>query len=58
MKVVAAKGFKCPREDDPRTYITDDAPVDVPDSTYYLRLVVDGSLVDVSAGEKKKGGSR
>lgn len=46
MKVIAAKGLKCPKEGKPREYITDSEPVDVPEgSTYYRRLVNDGSLV-------------
>ena len=46
MKVLAAKGARCPKEDKPREYITDTEPVDVPDdSTYYRRLIADGSLV-------------
>jgi len=46
MKVLAAKGLKCPKEGKPREYITDSEPVDVPDdSTYYRRLIADGSLL-------------
>ncbi len=56
MKVVAAKGLKCPREDNPRDYITDDAIAEVPESAYYLRLVADGSLV--VAGSAPKGNPR
>ncbi len=57
MKVKAAPGLKCPRENDPRSYITDDAAVEVPDSTYYLRRVADGSLVaaEPRASQQKKG---
>lgn len=46
MKVIAAKGLKCPKEGKPREYITDTESVDVPEgSTYYRRLINDGSLV-------------
>ncbi|KAF0145116.1 MAG: hypothetical protein FD156_1227 [Nitrospirae bacterium] len=47
MKVLAAKGLKCPMEGKPRTYIPDSGePVEVSDgSTYYRRLIADGSLV-------------
>ena len=50
MKVIAKKGCKCPMERKPRQYITDADPVNVPDTTYYRRLVADGSLVEVTAG--------
>lgn len=60
MKVVATKGMKCPREENPRKYITDSEPAEVPDSGYYRRLVADGSLIVASAngavGTKPKGG--
>jgi hypothetical protein len=45
MKVTAAKGSKCPKEGNPREYITDDNAVDVPDTAYYKRLIADGSLI-------------
>lgn len=55
MKVIAAKGLLCPKEENPREYITDTEAVDVPDeSTYYRRLVDDGSLELVTASPKKK----
>jgi hypothetical protein len=44
MKVQAAPGMKCPIEGNPRKFITDAAPIDVPESAYYKRLVGDGSL--------------
>ena len=55
--VKAQPGEKCPREDNPRTYITDDikgAPVE--DSAYYRRLIDNGSLVIVTAAAKSKTG--
>ena len=66
MKVLAAKGARCPKEDKPREYITDSEPVDVPDdSTYYRRLIADGSLIeyrsdmsDKTYSEKEKGGKK
>jgi len=45
MKVIAAKGTRCPKEGYPREYIADAAAVDVPDTAYYKRLVKDGSLI-------------
>jgi hypothetical protein len=57
MKVIAAKGTRCPKEDNPREYITDNTPVDVPDTAYYKRLVKDGSLI-VVADENNKGGKK
>lgn len=46
MKVTAIPGARCPKESNPRDYITDNQPEDVPDSIYYRRLVADGSLVE------------
>jgi hypothetical protein len=48
MNVIAKKGTQCPKEGRPREYITDSIPVEVPGSTYYRRLVNDGSLEIVS----------
>lgn len=45
MKVTAAPGIQVPKEDDPRSYITADEAVEVPDSAYYLRMLADGDLV-------------
>jgi hypothetical protein len=61
MKVQAAPGAKCPKEGRPREYITDNTPVEVPDSAYYLRLVADGSLVAVATTAEnadRKGGKK
>jgi hypothetical protein len=55
--VKANPGEKCPREENPRTYITDDpkgTPVD--GTTFYRRLLNDGSLVIVDGTKKKTGG--
>ncbi len=45
MKVIAKPGTKCPKEGKPREYITDAEAVEVPATTYYNRLVKDGSLI-------------
>jgi len=57
MKVKAAPGLKCPKEDNPREYISDDAAgEEVADSTYYRRLIDDGSLgLVVATAAKTKG---
>lgn len=45
MKVRAPKGLKCPMEGSPRDYITDaEEGVEVPNTSYYRRLVDDKSL--------------
>ena len=50
-------GEICPREEDPRSYITDNAKgTEVEDTSFYRRLLCDGSLVLVSA--KSKGGDQ
>lgn len=56
MLVQAIAGARCPTEDNPRRYITDTEPVEVPASSYYQRLVAEGSLVDVTPAPKKKQG--
>lgn len=56
MKVKAAPGLMCPMEEKPREYITDaDKGVVVPDTAYYLRLVADGSLIEIATPSKKGG---
>ncbi len=50
MKVIAAKGLRCPMEGQPRKYITDSVAVEVPESAYYGRRLRDGSLVREMAG--------
>jgi hypothetical protein len=56
MKVKAAPGSKCPMEGKPRAYITDAEACEVPETSYYKRLIVDGSLVLAPApvGQKTK----
>lgn len=63
MLVKAASGLQCPKEGNPRDYIGDGDPVEVPDTAYYRRLVNDGSLVEIppalssaKGGGKTKGG--
>lgn len=59
MKVRAATGLQCPMEAQPRVFITDDAKgVEVPDSSYYRRLIADGSLEEVAPVQKNKGGDQ
>ena len=57
MLVKAAPGLKCPLETNPREYIDDTNPVDVPDTAYYRRLLPppegDGSLVPAPIGKTK-----
>lgn len=53
MKVIAAPGTQCPMEDNPRQYITDTEAVEVPESTYYTRLVIDGSLIQMPENAKR-----
>lgn len=46
IKVIARKGVRVPREDDPRTYITDAAAVEINErSAYYIRRLRDGDLL-------------
>jgi|DewCreStandDraft_5_1066085.scaffolds.fasta_scaffold03034_16 hypothetical protein len=54
MKVVAKKGTRCPKENNPREYIDDTHPVDVPESIYYQRLVQEGSLVIFQQKQKEE----
>jgi hypothetical protein len=47
MRVAAKPGLKVPMEGKPRMYITE--ATDIPDTTYYRRLIADGSLVEAAA---------
>jgi hypothetical protein len=59
MNVIAKKGTQCPKEGKPREYITDSIPVEVPESTYYRRLIRDGSLIlRGPRGQGSKGSSK
>lgn len=56
MRVKAAPGLQCPKEQNPRDYIgDDDAGVEVEASAYYRRLIDDGSLVEVTITKNAKG---
>jgi hypothetical protein len=58
MKVLAAPGLQCPKEDKPREYIPDTGDgIDVPETPFYLRLIGDGSLV-LAPESNKKGGKK
>lgn len=57
MQVIAAAGTRCPKEGKPREYITDQQPVTVPDTSYYRRMVADGSLI-LSDKTPDKGGKK
>lgn len=48
MKVIAPHGLRVPREDKPRTHITGDKAVHVPDTSYYRRRLARGELVAVT----------
>lgn len=54
MQVKAKPGEKCPLEGKPRQYITDGVAVTVPETSYYRRLVREGSLLEVKAPVEKK----
>lgn len=49
MRVTAALGLRVPKEENPRQYIKHDpqSPVELPDSSYYLRRLQAGELVQV-----------
>lgn len=55
LTVKAAPGLKVPREDKPTTHIDDAADVQVADSPYYRRRIVDGDLVSVAPVDAKPG---
>lgn len=54
MKVVAKKGTRCPKENNPREYIDDIHPVEVPDTIYYKRLIEEGSLLIFQKKDKEE----
>ncbi|KWF84983.1 hypothetical protein WL94_20160 [Burkholderia cepacia] len=45
MKVIARKGVRVPHERNAREYVTDDKAVDVPDTVYYQRRILDKDLI-------------
>jgi hypothetical protein len=54
MKVIAAPGLKVPTEADPREYITENKAVEIEPTSYYLRRLADGELVEAPATPPKK----
>ena len=58
MRVKAAPGLLCPKEENPRDYITDDpSGIEVEATAYYRRLIDDGSLeAIIAAPARAKGG--
>ena len=50
MRVIAAPGLRVPLEGKPRQYIEHDPakPVDLPDTSYYRRRLLEGDLVEVA----------
>lgn len=54
MLVKAKPGTLCPKEKKPRDYIGATAE-EVPETSYYLRLINDGSLLPVSVDENNGG---
>lgn len=52
--VKAAPGLRVPREDDPRSYITE-RPVSVPATAYYLRRLRNGELLSAHDDEPAEG---
>lgn len=71
MLVIAKPGERCPMENKPRQYITDSVAAEVPDTSFYRRLVREGSLLladkkplktagpakNTLKGDKKNGGN-
>jgi hypothetical protein len=53
MKVIAPTGIKCPMEGNARKYITDRDAVEVPATSYYKRLIADGSLLIAPRKQKE-----
>lgn len=53
MQVIAAPGLKVPFEDKPHDYITDAKAVDVPETFYYHRRLVDGDLLPAPPAQTK-----
>lgn len=49
LTVKAAPGLRVPYEDNARRYITDDKPISVLETTYYLRRLTDKELIPCEA---------
>lgn len=56
MIVIAAPGLKVPTEANPRKYITEDTPVEIEPTAYYLRRLADRELQEVVAGQENPTG--
>lgn len=56
MKVIAATGLKVPTEANPREYITEDTPVEIEPTAYYLRRLADNELTEVVAAQENPTG--
>lgn len=56
MQVIASSGLRVPIENAPRQYITDEKPIEVPDTAYYRRALADSDrqLYDPPAKMKKE----
>ena len=48
--VKARAGVKVPKEGNPRRYIVEGTPIEVPSTPYYRRQLADGDLVEVKRG--------
>lgn len=46
--VKAREGIRVPMENAPRRYITDAKAIDVPETAYYLRQIMNGDLTEVT----------
>ncbi|WP_047396548.1 DUF2635 domain-containing protein [Chitinibacter sp. ZOR0017] len=55
MNVIAAPGLEVPMEEKPRVFITDAAAVDVPETIYYQRRLLDGDLLLATASAEAQG---
>lgn len=51
--VKAREGIRVPMENTPRRYITDAKTIDVPETAYYLRQIMNGDLIEVVRGQKQ-----
>lgn len=49
--VKAREGIRVPMENTPRRYITDAKTIDVPETAYYLRQILNGDLIEVVRGQ-------
>ena len=52
MKVKAKPGMRCPREENPTSFITDRA-VEVQNTRFYRKRIAEGSLIDIEVEAAK-----